>query len=121
MEASDSSRSCGEELEPAVESLAKRPAFSTAVLAELGVKLVGLTFVLDGVGGLILNLITFYVDRQNLIAAGIEPEMHSLTAGGLASSFFYLFAGVYLVTNGKAVIELILMTDSKPNAGSEVG
>ena len=121
MEASDPPLSRGEELKPVVDSLAERPAFKAAVLAELGVKLVGLMFVLDGVGGLILNLITFYVDRQNLIAAGIEPEMHSITAGGFASSFFYLFAGIYLVTNGKAVIELILMTDSKPDDGSEVG
>ena len=119
METSGTSLLRGEDPKSEAETLANRPAFNAGVLAELGVKLVGLMFVLDGVGGLIAEAITLFLDRKHQIAAGLEPEMHSITAAGFASSFFFLFAGVYLMTNGKAVIELILMTDSKTKAQVE--
>ena len=101
-------------LVPETATLAQRSAFNAAVLAELGAKLVGLMFVLDGIGGLISHAVTLFMDRKHLIDTGIAPYTDSVTMGGFVSSFFYLFAGVYLITNGKFVIDLILMTDSKP-------
>jgi len=95
-------------------TLSQRSPFNVAVLAELGAKLVGLMFVLDGIGGLISSGVTLFMDRKQLIDAAIEPLMNSVTMGSFMSSFFYLFAGVYLITNGKLVIDLILMTDSEP-------
>ena len=99
---------------PETANLSQRSAFNVAVLAELGAKLVGLMFVLDGIGGLISHAVTLFMDRQQMIDAGIEPLTNSVTMGGFISSFFFLFAGVYLITNGKLVIDLILMTDSEP-------
>ena len=99
---------------PETASLSQRSAFNVAVLAELGAKLVGLMFVLDGIGGLISHAVTLFMDRKHLIDTGIAPYTDSVTMGGFVSSFFYLFAGVYLLTNGKFVIDLILMTDSEP-------
>ena len=99
---------------PETATLSQRSAFNVAVLAELGAKLVGLMFVLDGIGGLISNAVTLFIDRKQLIDAGLPSYTNSITMGGFLSSFFFLFAGVYLVTNGKLVIDLILMTDSEP-------
>ena len=84
------------------------------MLAELGAKLVGLMFVLDGIGGLISHSITLFMDRNQMVDVGMAPLTNPVTMGGFISSLFYLFAGVYLVTNGKLVIELILMTDIEP-------
>ena len=99
---------------PETATLSQRPAFNAAVLAELGAKLVGLMFVLDGIGGLISHSITLFMDRNQMVDAGMAPLTNPVTMGGFISSLFYLFAGVYLVTNGKLVIELILMTDIEP-------
>ena len=99
---------------PEIATLSQRPAFNAAVLAELGAKLVGLMFVLDGVGGIISNAVTLFMDRRLMLEAGVRPYADSVTMGSFVSSLFYLFVGVYLVTNGKLVIELILMTDIEP-------
>ena len=72
---------------PETATLSQRSAFNVAVLAELGAKLVGLMFVLDGIGGLISHAVKFFVDRQQMIDAGIEPFTNSSTMGGLYLRF----------------------------------
>ena len=94
-------------------SHAKLSGLNAAVLAELGIKLLGLMFIVDGISLLISNAIMLVLYDKEYRAADLGSFMEPGSVAGIGQSFVYLLAGVYLLTKGKTVIELILMTDRK--------
>ena len=105
---------------PDCDSLSNKSALKISNLALIGLRLLGLMFTVDGVSGLISNSVAVFTEYKQMIEVGYEPMVNAVTFGLVFSSFFYTIVGVYLLTNGKAILRLVLMTDtSYVHEGSE--
>ena len=100
---------------PDSATLAGSSALDVANLAVIGLRLLGVLFAADGVGGLIANSVAVFTEYRQMIDAGVEPYVNAVTLGLVLSSFFYTVLGVYFVTNGQSILRILLMTDASSN------
>lgn len=81
--------------------------------AQLGLRLLGVMFLVDGAGGMIGSIVYAATLSTALQRAGIETLPDAYTFGWFASSVASLVAGFYFVIGGRWVLEKVFLSPSR--------
>jgi hypothetical protein len=79
--------------------------------AQLGLRLIGVMFVFEGVAGLCGSLVYMVMYALALARGGYDsslPDAHS--CGWFASSFVTTVFGYYLISDGRKIVELVFVS-----------
>jgi hypothetical protein len=80
--------------------------------AQLGLRLLGVMFLVDGVGGIIGSLAYAAFQSSALQQAGYDPLPDAYVFGWFATSAALLIAGIYFVVGGRWVLEKVFLPPS---------
>jgi hypothetical protein len=88
--------------------------------AQLGMRLLGVMFVLEGLVGLTGSIVYAVIYAIALERSGYDPtHLDAYACGWFASSFVAAVVGFYLITDGRRLFELVFLPPSRADAPDE--
>lgn len=80
--------------------------------AQLGLRLLGVMFFVEGVAGVVGSIIYYAWEASLFRDAGYESNPDPYAFGWFAASAISLVAGFYCVTNGRWILEMVFLPSS---------
>lgn len=81
--------------------------------AQLGLRLLGVMWLVDGIGGIVGSLVYVTWQRAEIRRSGYEPTLDEYALGWFAASAVILLAGIYFIVGGRWFLEKVFLPSSR--------